>query len=177
MNPPPSPTGGLFVSRVPSGDTAALAAGSRRSSGSRPSTPGDGGSMLLYRMSEFNPPAAPFARQGHLSTASRDSMMSVSDDSKYPGARASGMVAYAFDPGESEAGPEDDDDLHDWHTADKQGFVWSVRGMLNMAMLAAILLSLLALFAGYPLVTYLRRRVDHGFAAASSPGFRPVVKP
>jgi hypothetical protein len=135
--------------------------------------------MLLYRLSsatDLLPPSAPFAASARsrnsfssqssagsaTGSAARDSIISVSDDSKYPGAGgAPGLVAYAYDPfaDQMHGEAEDDDDLHVWKKeGDYQGFVWSVRGMLNAAMLSFLLLGILMLFVGYPVLTYFRGR-------------------
>ncbi|EPS99466.1 hypothetical protein FOMPIDRAFT_1050502 [Fomitopsis schrenkii] len=129
------------------------------------------GSMILYRLAseEFDStdlPSPPRPREPRASIASDSgsSLISLSYDSKYPaGSTAStlrGFVPYAYDPAQEEkdAGPEDDDDLYEpayGHDAPWWRLV-GCRGIFNVAMLVAVIGSLLTLFVCYPVVSFYR---------------------
>lgn len=124
-----------------------------------PSSASSRASMILYRVASKDdavllPPQFP----GHhrSSTASsRDSMISLSDDSKYPVAsmmkQEHGLVPYAYDPALDDADNEQDA-LHDPKVVLKHevGSPW--RGIVNISGLVCLLLALLGLFIVYPVV-------------------------
>ncbi|KAK0450367.1 uncharacterized protein EV420DRAFT_751345 [Desarmillaria tabescens] len=108
------------------------------------------GSMILYHIPvpgdeshKLEPP--PSLRHLMSSESSRDSMMSISSDSKYPSMLSEhGLVPYAFDPSEDEGG------------FDKEDAELDARRLVNMVALVAILLGILGLFVIYPVTGHLR---------------------
>lgn len=126
------------------------------------------GSMILYRLASEDTAAAlpspPPLREHRASIASDSgsSVMSLSYDSKYPaGSTAStlrGFIPYAYDPDldEKDAGPEEDDHLYEPEFG-RDAKWWKLvgwRGIFNIAMLFAVVGSLLALFVCYPVVSF-----------------------
>ena len=126
------------------------------------------GSMILYRLaSEDTAAALPSPPPLHeprasISSDAGSSIMSLSYDSKYPaGSTAStlrGFVPYAYDPDldEKDAGPEDDDYLYEPEFG-RDAKWWRLigwRGVFNIAMLFAVIGSLLTLFVCYPVFSF-----------------------
>lgn len=115
--------------------------------------------MILYHISvpgddafKLDPP--PSLRHLMSSESSRDSMMSISSDSKYPSLLSEhGLVPYAFDPNEDEGGFDKEDADLDARSSE-QRLSW--RGLVNMVALIAMLLCILGLFVIYPVTGYLR---------------------
>ncbi|SPC63464.1 related to SKN1 - protein involved in sphingolipid biosynthesis [Ustilago sp. UG-2017b] len=57
------------------------------------------------------------------------------------------------------AGPEDDDDLHDWKK-ESRSHALSSRGVLNALTLLLLVVGLVALFAGYPIISHFEKLYD-----------------
>ncbi|SAM58275.1 related to SKN1-protein involved in sphingolipid biosynthesis [Ustilago bromivora] len=57
------------------------------------------------------------------------------------------------------AGPEDDDDLHDWKK-ESRSHALSSRGILNALTLLLLVVGLVALFAGYPIISHFEKLYD-----------------
>uniref|UniRef100_A0A8H7XZ25 GH16 domain-containing protein n=1 Tax=Psilocybe cubensis TaxID=181762 RepID=A0A8H7XZ25_PSICU len=81
--------------------------------------------------------------------------------------------------------PEEDDALHE-PDAKGGGHIFTTRGLINLGCLAVILLGLLALFVGYPLITYFQRKGQSrlgGYGTNASgqvpelPGNRGLIDP
>ncbi|KAI6097787.1 beta-glucan synthesis-associated [Pisolithus sp. B1] len=133
---------------------------------------GQRGSMILYRLSipgdRTEPPAMstalypprpiPPVRNSTLS-ASGDSILSLSADSKYPygPSRHGALVPYAYDPDldNNPNEPDIDDFLHDPEDlhATKTSPINS-RGLLNVGSLAFLIIGLLCLFVFFPVFRY-----------------------
>ncbi|KAJ9476368.1 putative Beta-glucan synthesis-associated protein KRE6 (putative) [Pseudozyma hubeiensis] len=56
-------------------------------------------------------------------------------------------------------GPEDDDDLHDWKKESRSHAV-SWRGVANVLTLLFLVVGLVALFAGYPIISHFEKKVE-----------------
>ncbi|KAK0443477.1 hypothetical protein EV421DRAFT_519230 [Armillaria borealis] len=144
----PSASTTQLLSRVPSEESRVLST-SRNSRGS----------MILYHIPvpgdesfKLDPP--PSLRHLMSSTSSRDSMMSISSDSKYPSMLGEhGLVPYAFDPSEDEGGFDMEDAELDKRSSEQR---MSWRGLVNMVALVAIILGVLGLFVIYPVTGHLR---------------------
>lgn len=131
----------------------------RPTSNSTISTP----SMILYQLAvpglhssrddELVPPKFPSSLTRPGSVNSRESVFTMSSDSKYPSYDHAehGYVAYAYEP----ALDEEEEEL----VVGKPP-VMSWRGMMNLGMLLIIVFGLIALFVGGPVVDYLSRDDD-----------------
>ena len=127
------------------------------------------GSMILYRYADLatddvlQPPTPSHLHRDSVLSISGDSIVSLSSDSKYPTttiASDRGLIAYAFDPSLDELGsatPAEDDFLHgpdEKHTQKPR--LLSLRGIINVMTLAALLTALLCLFVVYPVFRFYR---------------------
>jgi len=109
-------------------------------------------------MGALLPPRNTWHNRDSMTSASDQSLFSLSSDSKYPSgvfAHSRGLVPYAYDP-DTDCVPEEDDYLHEPDLKDKNEgtSVWSGRGWLNIGALVLLILSLLALFICYPVVSH-----------------------
>ncbi|KAK0186651.1 hypothetical protein F5146DRAFT_1066749 [Armillaria mellea] len=144
----PSTSTTQLLGRVPSEESRVLS-----------TSPNSRGSMILYHIPvpgdeslKLDPP--PSLRHLISSTSSRDSMMSISSDSKYPSMLSEhGLVPYAFDPSEDEGGFDKEDAELDARSSEQR---MSWRGLVNMVALIAIILGVLGLFVIYPVTGHLR---------------------
>ncbi|EKM53338.1 glycoside hydrolase family 16 protein [Phanerochaete carnosa HHB-10118-sp] len=123
-------------------------------------TPGQRGSMVLYRLMDGHgdhlaPPKPPMNRDSVIST-SGDSMFSLSSDSKYPsGAGLSGFTPYAYDPDLDMKEEGDEEDLlHTEEPNRARHDLCSLRGCLNLGVLVLLILALLMLFVCYPVLNF-----------------------
>lgn len=124
------------------------------------------GSMILYRVSDFItddvllPPTPSHLHRESLISISGDSIVSLASDSKYPTrtiAPERGLIAYAYDPSEDElcsATPAGDDYLHDPEEKLPQQPRLSLRGLINVLTLVALISALLCLFVVYPVIRF-----------------------
>lgn len=143
--------------QLPSEDSRVLGSPSPSPSISR-------GSMILYRLTDFDelvPPKMPLNR----TSSAGDSVISISSDSKYPSAAnavARGFVPYAYNPLDDIAPDNEEDAIHDPRSLDvsSKGLHW--RGLVNIGMLLLILGAIITLFVAYPIVTDFH---DNGRAA------------
>ncbi|KAI6039110.1 hypothetical protein EDC04DRAFT_2509130, partial [Pisolithus marmoratus] len=130
------------------------------------------GSMILYRLSipesqretpsSSIPPLSPKpipAVRNSIPSASGDSILSLSADSKYPygPSRHGALVPYAYDPDldNSSNEPDIDDFLHD--PEDPHSIKPSpvnLRGLINVGSLSLLITGLLVLFVFYPVFRY-----------------------
>ena len=85
-------------------------------------------------------------------------MFSLSSDSKYPsGTARGGFVPYAYDPDMDMKDEGDEEDLlHMDGPDDDRRMFCSLRGFLNLGVLALIILALLTLFVCYPVLIFYR---------------------
>jgi hypothetical protein len=104
------------------------------------------------------PPSLPNQRGSVLSTASRDSMWTLSSDSKFPSSSMrGGLVPYAWDPSADDQDDADEEDsLHAVDTADKPVSLFNPRSVSNIGVLILLVLCLLGLFIALPVVTYVQ---------------------
>ena len=130
------------------------------------------GSMILYRCADLTTddvlqPPTPSHFHSHRNSVlsiSGDSIVSLSSDSKYPTttiASDRGLIAYAYDPSLDELGsgsPTDDDFLHgpDEKHPQQPGLlpVISLRGVINVLTLVALMAALICLFVVYPVIRF-----------------------
>ena len=152
----------MHLNRMASEETAALG-GSISPFGSL-GTGGTRGSMVLYRLVNEDehgallPPKMP--NRDSTASSSRDSIFSLSSDSKYPSGMAygqRGLVPYAYDPAIDDNEPPDAEDvLHDPSDmkSGKSSLAW--RGFLNVGVLLLLILALVILFVFYPVLSYYR---------------------
>ncbi|KAK0495534.1 hypothetical protein EDD18DRAFT_1047303, partial [Armillaria luteobubalina] len=144
----PSTSTTQLLGRVPSEESRVLST-SRNSRGS----------MILYHIpvpgdESFKLEPPPSLRHLMSSTSSRDSMLSISSDSKYPSMLSEhGLVPYAFDPNEDEGGFDKEDAELDARSSEQR---MSWRGLVNMVALLAIILGVLGLFVIYPVTGHFR---------------------
>ncbi|PFH49835.1 glycoside hydrolase family 16 protein [Amanita thiersii Skay4041] len=161
------------INRIPSEEIRALAAVTHRRESI--TTNGSRGSMILYRRADtyhdglLLPPNPPHRQRDSMYSATGDSIISLSSDSKYPTGSISserGLIAYAYDPSLDDQGPADEEDLlHDPKEKAIRvgGYEISWRGVTNMSALALLIGALMALFVVYPVVAFYR---DNGRNAA-----------
>ncbi|KAH9006339.1 beta-glucan synthesis-associated [Lactarius hatsudake] len=154
--PRPASRGSIHLSRIASEESQAL--GSQFSSSQR-------GSMILYRLAAVDdhgvllPPhsLSPNQRDSFVST-SGESIWSLSSDSKYPSGPPTmrgGLVPYVYDPSvDDQAATDEEDLLHEPDSIDKPSSLLAARGILNVGVLILLVVSLLALFIAYPVITY-----------------------
>ena len=152
------------INRIASEESRALAAHQSISpSGSR-------GSMILYRCADLTtddvlqPPTPSHLHRDSVLSVSGDSIVSLSSDSKYPTrtiASDRGLIAYAYDPSLDEldsAAPADDDYLHgpdEKHPQQPRSFLTlSLRGVINVLTLVALIAALMCLFVVYPVIRF-----------------------
>lgn len=117
--------------------------------------------MILYHLPVDGPLSPPpnMNRLTMMSTNSRDSTISYSDDSKYPGTpNEHGVQPYLYDP-EVDGGTFDKEDLEALQ-ADKSHF--SLRGTINVVALIVILGALIGLFVIYPVTSLGKVDIRHG---------------
>lgn len=124
------------------------------------------GSMVLYRCADLtnddilHPPTPSHLHRNSVLSISGDSIVSLSSDSKYPTttiASDRGLIAYAYDPSLDELGsatPADDDYLHGPDEKYPQQPAISLRGVINVLTLVALLTALLCLFVVYPVIRF-----------------------
>jgi hypothetical protein len=153
-----------YINRIPSEESRALAAHhSLNPSGSR-------GSMILYRCADLTnedilqPPTPSHLHRDSVLSVSGDSIVSLSSDSKYPTrtiASDRGLIAYAYDPSLDELGsatPADDDFLHgpdEKYPQQPRLFpAISLRGIINVLTLVALIAALMCLFVVYPVIRF-----------------------
>ncbi|EPT05132.1 hypothetical protein FOMPIDRAFT_153979 [Fomitopsis schrenkii] len=137
------------IQRVASEEALTLSADSRR------------GSMILYRLADNAALPAPRPLREHrdsLASSSRESILSISYDSKYPSGAATphrGFIPYVYNPEIDKRAPEPDDYLYDAGFGDDGPWYQAVgwRGIVNISMLVIVVVSLLALFICYPVVS------------------------
>jgi hypothetical protein len=122
---------------------------------------------LTTRDSQLLPPKITLNSRHSTLSESRSSVLSLDSkfgalshrDSAFPNARG-GLVPYEYDPALDELDPVDEEDmLHDPTAKGKfrqNTFPW--RGILNVAVLAALISGLLALFVLYPVLVFYRDR-------------------
>jgi beta-glucan synthesis-associated protein KRE6 len=123
--------------------------------------------MVLWRLASVDdrgvllPPPTLTAdqRTSVLSTASGESIWTLSSDSKYPSgpptAVRGGLVPYAWDPSlDDDQDGADEDDLHIPESADKASPFWNHRGIFNVGVIVLLVGGLLVLFIAYPVITY-----------------------
>ena len=128
------------------------------------------GSMILYRCADFTtddilqPPTPSHLHRNSILSISGDSIVSLSSDSKYPTttiASDRGLIAYAYDPSLDELGsatPADDDYLHapDEKYPQEPSLLpaISLRGIINVLTLVALMAALMCLFVVYPVIRF-----------------------
>jgi hypothetical protein len=129
-------------------------------------TPTDNQSILLPP-----PPLTADQRGSFLSTASRDSMWTLSSDSKFPSAamRVSGLVAYPWDPlADIQDDAEEDDTLHALESVEKPPALLNPRSISNIGVLVVLIGCLLCLFIVLPVVTYVQNSAHSLFIEEGS---------
>ncbi|KAF8917617.1 hypothetical protein CPB85DRAFT_1284913 [Mucidula mucida] len=113
-------------------------------------SPGSRGSMILYHLPIDGPLSPPPAmnRLTMMSTHSRDSTISYSSDSKYPGQlNEHDVQPYEFDP-ELDGGTFDKEDLE---ALSAERSRMSLRGIINVVALISLVAGILGLFVIYPI--------------------------
>ncbi|KAF8188985.1 beta-glucan synthesis-associated [Pholiota molesta] len=144
-----------------------------------PASLGTQGSMVLYRLADSTVSShastsstggrSPLLQPPRLfgSSSKRNSVASSSGDSIASlaggagaglGLGVRGLVPYAYDPTADDGELDDEDWLHDPGASltDKHSPSFPWRGLVNVAMLLALLLALLCLFIVYPVLTFYR---------------------
>lgn len=146
---PVSARGSTFLNRIASEESAAF----------HGLTPGQRGSMLLYRLAsddDKDSNSQALLAPGNNLSSKRFSIGSesvFSFDSKYPTAAPRGMVPYVYDPElDAEGFDAADDELH---RLEEPSFAWSWRGFANIGLLLLLIAALLCLFILYPVLTFL----------------------
>jgi hypothetical protein len=120
--------------------------------------------MILYRLATVDdhgvllPPntLSPDQRESFFST-SGESIWSLSSDSKYPSGPPTtrgGLVPYVYDPSLEDQTTDEEDLLHEPDSIDKPSSPFASRGILNIGVLVILIVTLLALFIAYPVITY-----------------------
>ena len=162
--------GSVHLSRIASEDSQVL--GSQLPSAQRGSMilwhihPPDDQGVLLPPPSLTNDP-----RTSVLTTASGESIWTLSSDSKYPSGPPTtmrgGLVPYAWDPSvdDYQDGPDDDDNLHG---PDKPSPLLNTRSVSNLGVLVLLITTLLALFIALPVITYVRDNANSVFFETGS---------
>jgi hypothetical protein len=105
------------------------------------------------------PPSLPNDQRTSMwSTASGESIWTLSSDSKYPSGPQTargGLVPYAWDPTMDDQENTDEDDLlHGPESADKPPSFLNSRSVLNLGVLVLLIGALLGLFIALPVVSY-----------------------
>ena len=138
------------IQRVASEDALTLSADSRR------------GSMILYRLADDSALLAPRPlreHRGSTASSSRESIISISYDSKYPSSVMTqahrGCIPYVYNPEMDKHVPEPDDYLYEPTYGDNESWYQAIgwRGVINLSMLIIMVIALLALFICYPVVS------------------------
>ena len=110
-------------------------------------------------------------RGSFLSTGSRDSVWTLSSDSKFPSATIrGGLVPYAWDPlADNQDDAEEDDPLHAQDSVDKAppSFL-NPRSISNLGVLGLLVVCLLGLFIALPVVTYVQNSTHNLFLQETS---------
>ena len=125
------------------------------------------GSMVLWHLaasddqSALAPPPflSPDQQRGSvLSTASRDSMWTLSSDSKFPSsAMRGGLIPYAWDPSADDQDDADEvDSLHAVESIDKPVSLLNPRSISNIGVLVLLIGLLLGLFIALPVIVYVQ---------------------
>jgi hypothetical protein len=156
----PGSRGSMYINRLASEDSQALAPSHFSSLGSASQR----GSMVLYRLAsdETGVLVPPKFNRDSIVSSSGDSIVSLSlnSDSKYPSrllGHARGIVPYAYDPAEDLNEPIDEEDLlHDPGSKELHTGYASWRGFLNIGVLLLLTSGLLCLFVFYPVLSYFR---------------------
>ncbi|PSR72683.1 hypothetical protein PHLCEN_2v11457 [Hermanssonia centrifuga] len=148
--------------------------------------PGQRGSMVLYRLADDDglllPPKTLHNRDS-VASSSGDSIFSLSSDSKYPSGvmpGRSGFVPYAYDPDlDMKDEDEEEDPLHQIDADDRQTFVCSVRGFLNVGVLVLLIAAIITLFVCYPVLSFYRNNARNlaidGNIRINATGQAPVL--
>ena len=108
-------------------------------------------------------------RTSVLTTASGESIWTLSCDSKYPSGPPTmvrgGLVPYAWDPSvdDDQDGADEDDTLHGPESADKPSPLLNSRSVLNVGVLVLLIIALLGLFIALPVVTFVTDRTNFVF--------------
>jgi beta-glucan synthesis-associated protein KRE6 len=151
--------GNATLSRIASEDSQAL--GSQLASSQR-------GSMVLWHLAALDdqgalpppPSLSPNNQRGSVvSTASRDSMWTLSSDSKFPSSTMrGGLVPYAWDPSadDQDDDADEEDSLHAPESVDKSTPLLNPRSISNIGVLILLVGFLLGLFIVLPVVTYVQ---------------------
>jgi beta-glucan synthesis-associated protein KRE6 len=161
--------GNATLSRIASEDSQAL--GSQLASSQR-------GSMVLWHLAAtddqaaLTPPSLPNQRGSVVSTASRDSMWTLSSDSKFPSSTMrGGLVPYAWDPSADDQDDADEEDsLHAVESVDKPASLLNPRSVSNIGVLILLVGCLLGLFIALPVVTYVQNSSHSIFVDETSGG-------
>lgn len=119
------------------------------------------GSMILYRLADDPALPAPRTLRGHrdsLTSSSHESIMSISNDSKYPSGAVQahrGFIPYVYNPELDKHIQEPDDHLYESAYGNDEPWYQAVgwRGIVNISMLVIVVVALLALFICYPVVS------------------------
>lgn len=110
-------------------------------------------------------------RDSFHSTGSRDSVWTLSSDSKFPSATIrGGLVPYAWDPlADNQDDAEEDDPLHAQDSVDKAppSFL-NPRSISNLGVLGLLVVCLLGLFIALPVVTYVQNSTHNFFLQETS---------
>ncbi|GJE91332.1 glycoside hydrolase family 16 protein [Phanerochaete sordida] len=148
-------------------------------------TPGQRGSMVLYRLADGHgdllAPPTVLQNRDSVASSSGDSMFSLSSDSKYPsGTTRMGFVPYAYDPDMDMKEESDEVDLlHQESPDDDKTTFCSIRGVLNVGVLVILILALLTLFVCYPVLNFYRNNPRNlaidGNIAINATGQAPVL--
>ena len=109
-------------------------------------------------------------RGSFLSTGSRDSMWTLSSDSKFPSAAMrGGLVPYAWDPSaDNQDDADEDDPLHAQDSIDKPVSFLNPRSISNLGVLGLLVACLLGLFIALPVVTYVQNSGHDLFLSETS---------
>ena len=156
--------------RIASEDSQAL--GSQLASSQR-------ASMVLWHLAAADdqsalpppPSLSPDQQRGSvLTTSSRDSMWTLSSDSKFPSsAMRGGLVPYAWDPtADDQDDADEDDSLHGLESVDKPISLLNPRSVSNIGVLVLLIGCLLSLFIVLPVVTYVQNATHSIFVDETS---------
>ncbi|KAF8504556.1 beta-glucan synthesis-associated [Russula emetica] len=162
--------GNATLSRIASEDSQAL--GSQLASSQR-------GSMVLWHLAALDdqgalpppPSLSPNNQRGSVvSTASRDSIWTLSSDSKFPSSTMrGGLVPYAWDPSADDQDDADEEDsLHAPESVDKPTALLNPRSISNIGVLILLVGFLLGLFIALPVVTYVQNSSHSIFSDETS---------
>lgn len=157
-----------LIPRIASEDSQALGSSAHR------------GSMVLWHFPMVDdqgalappPSLSPGLRETIVSTPtpSRDSMWTLSSDSKFPSsAMRGGLIPYAWDPSaDDEDDADENDSLHAIESVDKPISFLNPRSISNLGVLILLIGCLLALFIALPVVTYVHNATHSIFADETS---------